>query len=550
MKTKTTVIVLLLLLTPFVAFAGGEADAGVSGDGVAVTPAGTFPIVEEVLEMEVFLSGTTLVDDFQDNAYTQYVLEKTNIQMLIDVTPSAEAQQVVNVMLASGDYPGVFISHGFTPAQQVLYGGQGVLLPLNDLIDEYGVNVNRAFETFPLVRQNFVMPDGNIYTLPDINDCFHCSMAQKLWVYQPWLDTLGLDKPQTTDELKEMLIAFRDGDPNGNGLQDEIPLAGAIQGWFAGIDGFLMNSFIYTHGNLAAPNDTRLYIENGQIVASFDKPEWRQGLQFINDLYSEGLIAPDSFVQDQAQYRQMGENPETVILGSGTAGHMGVFADFQGESGRWGDYVTIPPLEGPNGVRYARYNPTFGNPEWAITNVEENAAAAFRLGDAWYDFDMMQRNLYGREGIEWRMPEAGEFGINGKEATWVPIVGRGLIDRQSWWNQAGPHLRTRDYRLGRYQPDPTALEVVLFEQTRDDYEPFQQDGAAIVPPLSFDSSVAAEVTEIQTTMNDYVREMIARFITGDANINSDAEWNNYLAELDAIGLDRYLEIMQETYDAR
>jgi putative aldouronate transport system substrate-binding protein len=246
----------------------------------------------------------------------------------------------------------------------------------------------------------------------------------------------------------------------------------------------------------------------------------------------------------------MGENPGDVILGTATGGHMGVFANFSGESGRWLDYVTIPPLEGPEGVRYARYNPTFGVGEWFITNAEENVEASFRLGDAWYDFDMMQRNIYGREGIEWRMPEPGERGINGKEATWVPIVERGLIDRKSWWNQAGPHLRTRDYRLGRYQPDPTALEVILFEQTRDDYEPYAMAGENILPPLSFDASVAAEVTEIQTTINDYVREMIARFITGDADINSDAEWNDYLDELDAIGIDRYLEIMQETLDAR
>jgi len=543
------VIALLLLMTPLMVFAAGAEEEGAATGGVPVTPAGTYPIVEETLEMEVFLSGTTLVDDFQNNAYTEYVLEKTGIQMLVDVTPSADAQQVVNVMLASGDYPGTFINQNFTPAQQVLYGEQGVFLPLNDLIDEYGVNVQTAFETFPLVRDNFVMPDGNIYALPDVNDCFHCSMAQKLWVYEPWLEAVGMDLPQTTEEYKELLIAFRDEDPNGNGIQDEIPLVGAVTGgWFSGIDGFFMNSFIYTHGNLQNVNDTYLRIVDGQIDAVYDAPEWREGLRYLNDLYEEGLILPDSFVQDANQYKQLGENPGDVILGSGTAGHMGVFVDFDGESGRWTDYVSIPPLEGPNGVRYSRFNPVFGDPQWTITNAEENVEAAFRLGDAWYDFDMMQRNLYGREGIEWGMPEPGQLGINGKPATWVPIVGRGLIDRTSWWNQAGPHLRTRDYRLGRYQPDPGALEVVLFNETTANYEPYAADGSMIVPPLSYPSNVAAELTEIQTTLADYVREMIARFITGDADIDSDSQWNAYLSELDAIGVDRMLEIMQTTYD--
>lgn len=39
-----------------------------------------------------------------------------------------------------------------------------------------------------------------------------------------WLDKLGLEVPTTLAELKEVLIAFRDGDPNGNGIQDEIPM--------------------------------------------------------------------------------------------------------------------------------------------------------------------------------------------------------------------------------------------------------------------------------------------------------------------------------------
>jgi putative aldouronate transport system substrate-binding protein len=52
----------------------------------------------------------------------------------------------------------------------------------------------------------------------------------------------------------------------------------------------------------------------------------------------------------------------------------------------------------------------------------------------------------------------------------------------------------------------------------------------------------------KTTLIDYVTEMIARFVVGDADINK--EWDAYLAELDKIGIDRYLEIMQKAYDDR
>ena len=38
-----------------------------------------------------------------------------------------------------------------------------------------------------------------------------------------WLNKLGLAVPTTIDELTDVLRAFRDDDPNGNGLADEVP---------------------------------------------------------------------------------------------------------------------------------------------------------------------------------------------------------------------------------------------------------------------------------------------------------------------------------------
>lgn len=46
-----------------------------------------------------------------------------------------------------------------------------------------------------------------------------------MYINRKWLDTLGLSMPQTTDELYAVLEKFRDGDPNGNGLGDEIPFS-------------------------------------------------------------------------------------------------------------------------------------------------------------------------------------------------------------------------------------------------------------------------------------------------------------------------------------
>ena len=60
-------------------------------------------------------------------------------------------------------------------------------------------------------------------------------MSQKLWIYQPWLDALGLEMPQTTDEFEQVLLAFKEQDPNGNGRGGRDPVVDTMsaEGWQA-----------------------------------------------------------------------------------------------------------------------------------------------------------------------------------------------------------------------------------------------------------------------------------------------------------------------------
>ena len=361
-----------IVLSNAAVFANGGADDAAREGRQAVTPEGVFPIVEEKITITAFIGASGLVDDYEDNHFTRYLEDKTNIDIELLVAPGdlATQNQKRNLLLASGDYPEIFIS-SFSGSEYQFYGSQGVLLPLNDLIDKYGVNVRKALADYPEVEDNLTMPDGAIYALPHVNDCFHCAYSQKMWVYRPWLEKLGLELPTTTAEFKDMLIAFRDRDPNGNGLKDEIPFSGATNSWNSGVDGFLMNSFIYSQDNLAG-SGIRMFIENGKITAAFAQPAWREGLRYMNDLYNEGLLSGDAFTQDAHQLLQLGENPDTVLVGAVPAGWMGSFANVNGESGRWIEYTTLAPLEGPDGTRFAQYSPQYGIGFWTITDKAAN----------------------------------------------------------------------------------------------------------------------------------------------------------------------------------
>ncbi|MGI2293209.1 ABC transporter substrate-binding protein [Paenibacillus sp. GXUN7292] len=511
-----------------------------------LTPPGTYPIVNEKVTLKVMVRGNPLVEDFATNEFTKWYEEKTNVHIEWEVVPEQSRQEKLNLALTSNDYPDIIFGINVSAAQQMIFGSQGIFLPLNDLIEEQGVQTKKLFADSPLVKETITAPDGNIYALPDINECYHCSMSQKMWIYEPWLKEVGLDMPTTTEEFYEVLKAFKEKDPNKNGKPDEVPLAFTPKSWRSSIEAFLLNSFVYNP--MLSTSTKYLYInEDGKVDASFNKPGWKEGLEYMNRLYKEGLIAPESFTQDENQLIQLGENPGEVILGASAGGHQGVFTQLMGESGRWSEYKTVPPLLGPSGVQYAAYDPlgmTVGS--FIITDKAKYPEVALRWADGLYEFEHTLRSNYGRPGEEWREAEAGEIGINGKPAQWSELKSFGTVQNVNY-AQTGPGMRSNDFRLSAVAKGEDDLEVILYNETKNKYEPYAPTKVKTLPPLFFTEEQASEVADLAKTLYDFVEEMTARFVIGDADLNK--EWDSYLKTLNDMNLNRYLELYQQTYDA-
>ncbi|GAB6930241.1 extracellular solute-binding protein [Paenibacillus sp. JCM 10914] len=510
----------------------------------AVSPAGQLPITDEKTTIRIMVPDNAVVEDFATNEFTKYLEEQTNIHIDWDVIPSSSAAEKLNLVLSSGDdLPDVIMGFGMSNSQQMIFGSQGIILPLNDLMEQYGFETKKMFEKLPIVKESITAPDGNIYSLPHTNECFHCTLPRRMWIYQPWLDELGLTMPTTTDEFYQVLKAFKENDPNGNGKADEIPLSGSPTGFYTGIDSFIMNAFIYN------PGGDRVYLENDQVVVPYGKPEWREGLRYLNMLYKEKLLDPQSLTQDGDQLKRLGENPDTAILGSTAAMHMGVFSEFYGASNRWLEYKTIPPLKGPNGVQVApreAYH-LVGSGEYLIMKSSKHSEAAFRLADYLYNEEVTLRSTIGRPGIEWTEAEADELGINGQPAKWKQVMDWGTVQNVNW-GQTGPSLRTNELRLGEVANSEKPLEVIMYDEAKNNYEPYQQNLENVLPPLFFSNDQAIEIADLSKTINDYVEEMIARFTTGDANL--DTEWDSYIDNLKKMNVDQYLSIYQEAYDSK
>lgn len=528
------------------ASASASPSASASGENAdPVTPAGQFPIVKDKITLKVMTVEHTGVEDYVTNKFTKELEEQTNIHLEWTVVPSKSLTEKLNLTLASGDYPDIFIDMGINKTQEVAYGGQGAFLPLNDLIEKYGVETKKLIETMPLFKESITSLDGNIYSLPKVNQCFHCTMSQKMWIYEPWLEKVGLPMPTTTEEFYNVLKAFKEQDPNGNNKADEIPLMTRVGGWNSDPEDFVMNSFIYYTKDSGAPG---LLVKDGKITAAYNQPEWKEGLKYLHRLYKEGLIAPESFTQDANQLSAIGNNPDNVLLGVSLGGWQGEFISL-GDSNnkRWLGYKAVPSLKGPAGIQHTAYNPIeYFTGNFVITSANKYPEASFRLADMLYNRDVTMRLARGIEGGNWKKAEPSDVGIDGNPAKYVLIPHPDETSQNDFWGELGPINLSNELRLSQKNNGPEDLEVILYNETKTKYEPYKPDVSILVPPLIFNEEQSGEIAGLQKTIDDYKKEMLTRFITGNADIDKD--WDSYIKTLGDMKLDRYLQIFQEVYD--
>lgn len=499
-----------------------------------------YKLSDTPVTLSVFTTTRPMVDDFVNNEFTKWLEMETNIEFEFITVPENEGKMKLNLLLSSGDYPELILPLGLLTRSEVsYYGKQGIFIELNDLIENYGVNTKEVFSQYPDARKFVTMEEGKIYTLPDVGVNLHMSDTWKMWVYQPWLDKLGLEAPTTTDELVAVLRAFKEQDPNGNNKQDEIPMAGSLQNWCASPNIFLMNAFIYDDGG------ERIWIEKNKVDVTYTKDQYKEGLKFIKSLVDEGLLAKESFTQDMNALIQIGENPDAHILGFSFGGYEGCFADLSNE--KWMDYAISPALTGPSGTRLAPYNFNYayqiGN---EITDICENPEVAFKLLDMFYDREVLYKKEFGVEGRDWRRAIEGETGYAGP-AVFMPLVEYGTLPKNVIWDQNGVQFQNEAFRIGQIvDVEVNPMEKILFEGTRDLLKPAYPDLDNLFPNVLPTTEETVELSTLTTDLTNYVDEMTARFVTGDVDI--DSGWEDYLDQLDALNLSRYLELKQAIYD--
>ncbi len=469
--------------------------------------------------------------------------EQTNVHINWTCFVSDQFGDKKNLALAQyGALPdGLFVA-GMGDYDLLRYAKQGIIIPLENLIDKYMPNLQAVFEKYPEYRVMLTAPDGHIYSFPWIEQLGAGKEAIQAignipYINKKWLDYLGLSVPKTTAELEEALIAFRD---HAEELQNHFSITGSVIPMSFIINdqdpAILINGFGEGYGDTG---DHFAVSDEGTVLYTSVQEGYKEGIRWLHHLVEENLTDPEAFTQDWSTYVAKGKNHRYGLCFTWDIANIDNYED----------YIMLPALAGPDGlVNITRQNGSetsgFDRGRCVLTsNCKDTALAAAWIDQMYIPIQSAQNNwgTYGEEGtaniFEMSENENGEPMLRH-----LDLGDNSPVEIRENQSVNGPLAILNDY-YGVYVTEPDDAKWRLDNM----HETYLEDmnSQYVYPNVFMGLEDTNRISQLDTDIKRYAEQMKARWIL---NGGIDEEWDDYLKKMEDYGLSEYLQIKQKYFD--
>ena len=500
-----------------------------------------FPIYTDVETISLMGIKHPIHGDWDKLMFFQLMEQATGVHFDINTINLDGYQEAFNLAVNTESYAEVMLGCMLTNKQLVELGSQGVLIPLEDYItEELTPNLYAFLEEYPLVRGAITAPDGHIYALPQLNAA-PIAYTGSIWVNNDWLEALGLtdaDLPTDVEGLYDLLVRFRDEDPNGNGEADEI--AWGLTDGFDHLKGSIIGAFGLPSNEVYADDDGKMQ------YGMMQEEQMVNFLTYVKKLYDENLIPKDFLTYTQTDEAALGaENRAGMGYGAIPTNiwpFEGANADEVNEKAS--KYPMLPALksESTEEPMWPHTGTGIQTGTFALTDLCESnghVEAMMRWVDYLYSEAGSLLIHYGPEGYAYEVTEDGLY------RQIAPTDGRSYEERRGGSITPDCGIAMPKYVRPTTEGNWTdVLQQRRNQQTDEKLVPYLK---LTMPQLFFLEDENTEIATLETDLDNFVKSVMAKFVTGELDLA------NYHAEVveplqSNFKIDRLLELYQGAYD--
>ena len=274
----------------------------------ATTPYGKYPsLITYTLGKMIGENNSNMPegDTYEDNVYTRYLRETLNIQNE-DLFEESEEQYTTSVemAIASKDLPDVMVVEDRETLVELVE--KGLVADLTQAFEDCASDrILEMYDSYEVSALDAAMVDGKLMALPEPS---FRDGPNLLWLRKDWMDALGLEEPENVEDAVNIIRAFVETDPGGNGEGNTIGLV--CHEDLTGESGYKYEfqlDPVFSSFN-AYP---RQWVRDAQGEISYGsvQPEAKEALDYLRQLYQDGVMDANFML------RSMSNIAELIISG-------------------------------------------------------------------------------------------------------------------------------------------------------------------------------------------------------------------------------------------
>ncbi|WP_168119056.1 extracellular solute-binding protein [Paenibacillus sp. HB172176] len=434
----------------------------------------------------------------EDTPVYQWIKDATNITMEPTI-PAGNYDDAFSLTMAGGDIPDILYAMNTTAVNN--YGRQGAFIDFNDYIDQMP-NLKKYWDADQATNKLRVSSSDGATYLAVVDGSTDGSTRG--WIYRKDIfEKEGISPPKTYDELYEVLKSLKQKYP------DSYPLS--FRGGLSFID-YILSPTFGTYDEVYRDLDTR-EVKFGPATDGY-----RQLLDYLHKFNEEGLMSPDWLTVSAEQWIERMTTDKAFIT-------FDFLTRVISLNDSYGSDV-LAPMDPPLGAGEKAYMPkadvaTFG---FAVNKNAKHLDAALHYIDFLFSDE-------GMELVSWGPQGEGHVVVNGKKQ---------LADQNYRANLGVMQFGS----YGRFDYDSVLTTMSAdFAERYKGYSSFNWPEAVQAPPFTAEESGITNLKYVDITK--YAETNAAKFILGDRPLS---EWDKYVQELDAMGLQDVLDVYEKAWD--